>query len=75
MQLILSLALFFTIILIGDNIMRYQDMKDSFRNPITISLLVMKHLFNQSFHVTFFSRDCRVASLLAMTYNPLFTML
>jgi len=34
MQLILSLALFFTIILIGDNIMRYQDMKDSFRNPI-----------------------------------------
>jgi len=72
---ILSLAIFFAKALIREYIIQHQHMKDSFRNPITISLLVMKHFFNQSFHVTFFSRDCRVASLLAMTHNPLFTML
>jgi len=50
---ILSLALFFTRILIREYIIKHQDMKTFLNNPIAISPLEVRYLSNQVFHFTF----------------------
>ena len=47
---ILSLALFFTITLIQKYIIKHQDMKTFLNNPIAISPLEVRYLWNQAFY-------------------------